>query len=91
MKPPFAQDADLLLLALLCHEPYFTVMRENMERGVSLRQGASRWYRTISHANCFGPSCVLQCYEEVMLCQGAGCIYFWVVLCSANRIVRWLR
>jgi hypothetical protein len=30
-----AQDADLLLLSLLCHEPYFIVMRENMEAGVS--------------------------------------------------------
>lgn len=29
------QDADLLLLSLLCHEPYFIVMRENMEAGVS--------------------------------------------------------
>jgi 5'-3' exoribonuclease 2 len=24
----YGQDADLLLLALLCHEPHFTVMRE---------------------------------------------------------------
>jgi hypothetical protein len=30
------QDADLLLLSLLCHEPYFIVMRENMEAGVSV-------------------------------------------------------
>jgi 5'-3' exonuclease len=29
------QDADLLLLSLLCHEPYFIVMRENTEAGVS--------------------------------------------------------
>lgn len=34
------QDADLLLLSLLCHEPYFTVMRENMEAGV--RQGGAQ-------------------------------------------------
>jgi len=32
----FLQDADLLLLSLLCHEPYFIVMRENMEAGVSV-------------------------------------------------------
>lgn len=34
------QDADLLLLSLLCHKPYFTVMRESMEAGV--RQGGAQ-------------------------------------------------
>lgn len=29
----YGQDADLLLLALLCHEPYFKVMREDMQGG----------------------------------------------------------
>jgi 5'-3' exoribonuclease 2 len=29
----YGQDADLLLLTLLCHEPYFKVMREDMQGG----------------------------------------------------------
>jgi 5'-3' exonuclease len=29
----YGQDADLLLLTLLCHEPYFRVMREDMQGG----------------------------------------------------------
>ena len=31
----YGQDADLLLLALLCHEPHVKVLRENMHGAVS--------------------------------------------------------
>jgi len=35
----YGQDADLLLLALLCHEPRMRVWRENMHAGVSSCRG----------------------------------------------------
>ncbi|WIA40164.1 hypothetical protein OEZ86_013561 [Tetradesmus obliquus] len=38
----YGQDADLLLLALLCHEPYFKVMREDMQGGEAASSKAAR-------------------------------------------------
>ncbi|KAF8063012.1 ALKBH8 [Scenedesmus sp. PABB004] len=35
----YGQDADLLLLALLCHEPHFRVMREDMMAGDAAASG----------------------------------------------------
>ncbi|WIA19878.1 hypothetical protein OEZ85_005778 [Tetradesmus obliquus] len=38
----YGQDADLLLLALLCHEPYFKVMREDMQGGEAASSKAAK-------------------------------------------------
>jgi 5'-3' exoribonuclease 2 len=43
----YGQDADLLLLTLLCHEPYFRVMREDMQNA------------EVRHIGVYLPTCIL--------------------------------
>jgi hypothetical protein len=81
----YGQDADLLLLALLCHEPRLLVWRENMRPGVRASQrlpARLRMQAGAAHALgwvCWGtpagrcsPCCGQGCWLQ---CAGpAGCL-----------------
>ena len=55
----FGQDADLLLLSLLLHEPHVFVMRELFEQQVSSEGGAAPWasWEGRSQGCCAGRRC----------------------------------
>jgi hypothetical protein len=73
----YGQDADLLLLTLLCHEPYFRVMREDMQGG---EVGACAVSNVRRHERChfgLGKTCCAPCDQILTI----GCLQVLDVYC----------